>query len=286
MYLNNFYGSDNIKDSIIAKLSLDKLSHSILISAKEGYGVNYFAKLLAAQILNLSINDIQDEKSDAVTIIKGEGASNQIKVSEIRLLNKEINYSSTHNDKKIIIIQNCENFNRYSANALLKSLEEPKQDLLYILTTNDISKILPTIRSRCTVYTLSAPSKENVIEYFSKTTENDKFKHVFKVYGENIGFIKRALEDESEYECLAVSQKAYELILSKNTYDLTSLLFAYSKQKSMFLKFLTNLEIISAKEINETNANILCAINEYQKHLQINVNLNLLLENFSIAVTK
>ncbi len=286
MYLNNFYGNHETVKTLISGFLEGKLPHAIILNAKEGLGVNHLARLLAAKILNADYKDVYNQALPSLTVIKGEGAANQIKVSEIRDMTNNISYSSLENDKKVVIIKNCENFNRYSANALLKSLEEPKGDTTYILTTNDLTKLLPTIRSRCAIYTLTEPSESEVLDYFKEYINDEKFKSAFNIYKNNIGFIQKAINDDEEYNCLYAAATAYDVILKNKTYDLSKLMFSFNKSKDSFIKFLKNLEFISQKNIDEKHNRILSVINEYKKHLQINVNLNLLLENFVVDITK
>ncbi len=286
MYLDNYYGNENTVQNLVDGFSQGKLPHAIILNAKEGLGVNYLARQLAAKILGASYNEVSNQTLSFLTIVKGEGATSQIKVSDIRNMTNDISYSSLESDKKVVIIQNCENFNRYSANALLKSLEEPKGNTIYILTTNDLTKLLPTIRSRCSIYTLSEPSCEEVFTYFKEHTQDDKFKSAYDIYGNNIGFIQKAIQDEEEYSYLYSAATAYDLILNHKAYDLSKLLFTFNKRKDGFVKFLKNLEFIASKKIDANHIKILKVIDSYKKHLQINVNLNLLLENFVVDVTK
>ncbi len=286
MYLNNFYGNHDTVKTLISGFLEGKLPHAIILNAKEGLGVNHLARLLAAKILDADYKDVCNQTLPSLTIIKGEGAANQIKVSEIRDMTNNVSYSSLASEKKVVIIQNSENFNRYSANALLKSLEEPKGDTTYLLTTNDLTKLLPTIRSRCATYTLTEPSSDEVLNYFKEYVNDDKFKSAYSIYGNNIGFIQKALNDEQEYNYLYSAATAYDLILNHKAYDLSKLMFSFNKNKNGFSKFLKNLEFIAQKKIDEKHTKILSVINNYKKHLQINVNLNLLLENFVVDITK
>ena len=174
MFIDSFTGNRNTVLSLEEKIKSSRLSHAVLIFAREGCGANYFAQLLAADIINGSENDlrlIKEEAHGQVQIIKGSGASGQIKVESVRAINENVNFSSLGGEKRVVIIQNCENFNTSSANALLKNLEEPKDDITYILTTTDTSKILSTIRSRCQMYSLSQPTMEQAKEYFALTIQ-------------------------------------------------------------------------------------------------------------------
>lgn len=72
-----------------------------------------------------------------------------IKVEQIRNLSKDVVISSTRNQYRIMIIEDAEKMNKASANALLKTLEEPPKNVIIILTTSEIAYLLPTIKSRC-----------------------------------------------------------------------------------------------------------------------------------------
>jgi DNA polymerase-3 subunit delta' len=82
---------------------------------------------------------------------ENEEDSIQIKISAIRSLQEEINYRPYEARKKVFIINNAHQLNLQSANAFLKTLEEPPRDSLIILVTDRPSLLLPTVLSRCRV---------------------------------------------------------------------------------------------------------------------------------------
>jgi DNA polymerase-3 subunit delta' len=83
--------------------------------------------------------------------------SKQISVTQIRELADFINVSSHQNGYKIILIHPAEAMNPAAANALLKNLEEPPPQVLFILVTHQAQQLLPTIRSRCRQVAMPAP---------------------------------------------------------------------------------------------------------------------------------
>ena len=138
MLLDSFTGNKNIKESLLGALASGRLSHGLLLCGEKGLGVNRFAWLLAGDIIGTQdLQRLKDGKNPQVISISGEGASGMIRVDKIRQLNEDVSYSSIAGEKRVVIIHNCENFNTNSANALLKNLEEPKNDTTYILTTNN-----------------------------------------------------------------------------------------------------------------------------------------------------
>ncbi|MDA0361916.1 MAG: DNA polymerase III subunit delta' [Proteobacteria bacterium] len=74
---------------------------------------------------------------------------NNITVDEVRKLKNFFSLSSTDGSWRVVIIDSVDDMNVNSLNALLKSLEEPPQNCIFFLISNNPSKLLPTVRSRC-----------------------------------------------------------------------------------------------------------------------------------------
>jgi DNA polymerase III subunit delta' len=87
----------------------------------------------------------------------GKKPSKQISVEQIRELADFLSLSAHQGGKRVIIIHPAEAMNHNAANALLKSLEEPPRDMLFILVTHKAQQLLPTILSRCVAFNLTAP---------------------------------------------------------------------------------------------------------------------------------
>lgn len=290
MFLDHFMGNNMIKESLLGALASGRLSHGIILAGEKGSGVNQFAFLLAAEILAKTEKDKQSvfqQTHPRFQVIQGEGASGQIKVEKIRLLNQSVSFSAIEEGKRVILIKNCENFNLNSANALLKNLEEPKDDILYILTTNDISRILPTIRSRCGVYTLNLPEKQQVLQYF-KMQKADMLlvEKLMQIYGCNIGKINSALTQPKRYEILRVALQAMQLIDQKERYALVKLCASFQKKKEDFTLFLQDLQAVAQNNLCQDNIDLLEVIQRFQEILKTNANLNLVLENFALGAIK
>ena len=72
-----------------------------------------------------------------------------ISIDDIRELNKRFSLSSTDHSYKVCVIDTTEDLNLSASNSLLKILEEPPKNTLFILVSNNQKAILPTILSRC-----------------------------------------------------------------------------------------------------------------------------------------
>jgi DNA polymerase III gamma/tau subunit len=97
-----------------------------------------------------------------------QSPTNFIPIKLIRWLKQEMAYKSFVGEYKIIILLDADKMNQESANAFLKTLEEPQAQTLLILTTEHIYKIIPTIRSRCQTVRFSALSKDAIADYLIK----------------------------------------------------------------------------------------------------------------------
>lgn len=105
---------------------------------------------------------------DAVEKEGGKKLSREISVDQIRALSAFANLSAHCGGYRVILIHPAESMNRNSANALLKSLEEPSDSLLFILVTNKPQQLLPTILSRCLSFTVPMPPREQAISWLEE----------------------------------------------------------------------------------------------------------------------
>lgn len=102
-------------------------------------------------------SDVKIEENPDVYILKNNDKI--ISKDDITELLNNVYKTSQFNSKKIYIIENCEKLNDFSCNALLKTLEEPPENVYAILLTSNIDSVLPTISSRCQKIFVSATIK-------------------------------------------------------------------------------------------------------------------------------
>lgn len=288
MFITQFTGNEKTVGTLSKALQNGTLSHALLITGEKGTGVNFFASLLACDIVNAdSPEAVSRGKNPLVRIVRGSGASGQIKVGDIRALNESRSYSSIAGAKRVFIIENCDNFNLSSANALLKNLEEPKDDITYILTANNISSLPATVRSRCRVYTLAEPEVSQTRRYFEKMNADlEKVGEFSAVYRGNIGKIQNALNDAKRAELLRTAQKITAAAAKHDGYTVSKLLYPYVKDKPSLNMIFDDLGDIAALEMSDRSVKMSEAVLKYRRILKTNVGTNIAIENFSIECTK
>ncbi|MEG2053354.1 MAG: AAA family ATPase, partial [Oscillospiraceae bacterium] len=160
--LEKFVGSKNTVENITLALKSQRLANSILVCGEDGLGRGYFARLLAADYLypmggNGAVAVENGNGAEVINVL-GEGASGQISAKRIREVRSAVCETSLSSTGRVVIIKNAHMMNQSSANALLKILEEPPEGVLFILCAKNAMSVMATIRSRCGIFSLCAPS--------------------------------------------------------------------------------------------------------------------------------
>ena len=131
-----------------------KLPRKIIISGKKGIGKSLIVKHFLIKILSddKSKHLIENETHSNILYIKKKDDKKNIEIDQVREIIKFTNQSSFNNKSKFIIIDDVEFLNINSSNALLKSLEEPNENVYFFLVFNSEMNISDTIKSRCLEY--------------------------------------------------------------------------------------------------------------------------------------
>lgn len=135
-------------------------------------------------IASRSINNLQFTISKIATEQKAKQITFTLqKIEDARELKKITKFS--FNQKTAIVINDIDKSSEEALNAFLKNLEEPNENLIYILTASNLSSVLPTIVSRCQVIKTLNPKSEilnkSQIAKFLNSKLNQKFEMVGKI---------------------------------------------------------------------------------------------------------
>ena len=158
-------GFEKEYNDLLKRYKSNNLPNSILIHGLSGIGKRTFLNKLVKNILNIEFKDnnldhhlnlFKNNTHPNIKIIEKEIDSKtgkiktNITIDQIRRLKTFLNSTSIiQNSSKIVIIDSADYLNISSANSMLKILEEPKENTYIFLISNQISLLLPTIRSRC-----------------------------------------------------------------------------------------------------------------------------------------
>ena len=172
MSIVNLVGHNEHLNNFISLYKLNKLPAKILLSGKKGIGKSLLINHFLFKIFENTNSKLLIENSTHPNLlyIKKKHDKKNIEVDQIREVIKFTYQSSLNNKSRFIIIDDVEFLNINSANALLKSLEEPNKNVYFFLIFNSEMKILDTIKSRCLEYKIDLKIKDtNIIvdNYFN-----------------------------------------------------------------------------------------------------------------------
>jgi DNA polymerase-3 subunit delta' len=102
-------------------------------------------------------------------VVEGKKASKapskEIKIDQIRALADFMNVSTHRQGMRVVLLYPAEALNSAAANALLKTLEEPPPDTIFLLVSHSLDRLLPTILSRCRKFALNMPSAAQALAW-------------------------------------------------------------------------------------------------------------------------
>ncbi len=251
-------GQEHIVKTLKNALATRKLAHAYLFAGPRGTGKTTMAKLLAKALncdegIGCQCNECKNCKAiiDGThpDVIELDAASNN-GVDEIRELIDKVKYGTILGRYKVYIIDEVHMLSTGAFNALLKTLEEPPEHVIFILATTEPHKILPTILSRCQRYD------------FTKLSDDD---------------INNRLRSVLEKEGIAYNEEAIKIIISladggmRDALSILDQVLAYSGNKLEVQDILDIFALESKEEkiallnsiINKDVSDVLQRINRY-----------------------
>lgn len=204
------------------QLAVERINHAYLFTGKDGVGKKSLARQFARALmcsekeLDSCDNCVDCRRIDHfnhpdVRIIEIEAGSNQIKIDQIRELQKEIAYKPYEGGWKVYIIDQADRMTSQAANSVLKTLEEPPGYVVIILLAEDISRLLTTVISRCQQIKLQSISREMIKEYLiDQDIEQEKAKLISMLAEGSLG---QALNLTNKDNFLTAREKLLDFLL-------------------------------------------------------------------------
>jgi DNA polymerase-3 subunit delta' len=104
---------------------------------------------------------------------KSKSASKEIKIEQVRALADFMNISTHRQGLRVVVLYPAESLNMPASNALLKTLEEPPAGTVFLLASNGLDRLLPTILSRCRKFALPMPDHAEALAWLEAQGVND-----------------------------------------------------------------------------------------------------------------
>ena len=272
---------ENFFNELVELYKKKKIPNRILLSGKKGSGKSTLAYHLINYILsdneeykynlkNLGINKdnrsyklLQNSSHPNFYLIDLLTEKKSIDVGQIREMINYTNKSTFNNMSRFILIDNVENLNKNSVNALLKIIEEPNENVFFILINNSERNILPTLKSRCLTFKISL-TFNNSINISNSILEKNILKFVnydllsyYNSPGEIISLFNFAEEKSINLKDHTIS--SFINLIIENNY--------YKKNKPIKVLLVNLIELFFLKEYMITNTKI-SLINFYHKFIK------------------
>jgi len=251
-------GQEHIVKTLKNALATGKIAHAYLFAGPRGTGKTTMAKLFA-KALNCEegIGHQCNECKNCVSIIEGnhpdvlelDAASNN-GVDEIRELIDKVKYGTILGRYKVYIIDEVHMLSAGAFNALLKTLEEPPEHVIFILATTEPHKILPTILSRCQRYDFTKVSEVDIKERLKAILLNENVEYV-----EDAVELIVSLADGGMRDALSILEKV--LAYSNNRLVVEDVLNIFAlESKEEKIKLLKSI-------VNHDMSDVLSRLNNY-----------------------
>jgi DNA polymerase-3 subunit gamma/tau len=173
-------GQEHIVDTLRRAIEKDRVAHAYVFTGTRGVGKTTAARILA-RALNCekgptpvpcgecpACKEILSGAS--LDVMEIDGASNN-SVDDIRELRENIGYTSMGGRYRVVVIDEVHMLSKSAFNALLKTLEEPPQNVIFILATTEPTKIPSTIHSRCQRYDFRRVGADRLAAHLAKICE-------------------------------------------------------------------------------------------------------------------
>jgi DNA polymerase-3 subunit delta' len=195
---------------------------------------------LSKQLTSDEISGLLKSKSENPFLDLSVSGFRNIAIEAIRELKSEAKYAPFEANKRVFIISGAEFFSREAANSFLKLLEEPPEDLLIILTTNDLNALLDTIRSRCQPVHFSRFSDIQIKEIINRYQKTDQdLLPLIRIAQNDIKRVFEILQEDLEERRQSV-YTFFQAIASSNYYKIFNILdnLTASKNRNHIFEFL------------------------------------------------
>ena len=299
-------GNEKIRISVENFIRESRIPHAIIIEGDRGTGRHILSDFLSKAAVcsednkpcgvckNCHLADIYSHPDITVTL--PEDGKKNIAVSQIRNLKNEAFVKAHQADKRVFIIDCADTMNEQSQNALLKVLEEPPSNIIFILLAESKASFLDTIISRCVILTLNVPSFEEAKAFLNQKgdfSQND-IENALNETQCNIGKAIDLLSGKGDTKTSAAAKEFIQCMMRNDEWGCLSLVAQFEKKRVEADRFFKDLKYHTAlclkKNSNGHTAKKLSSfysrLSFYEKSLITNVNLGLLFSALTADAAK
>ena len=259
-------GNERIRDAVTSAVAEKRIPHAILLEGDRGTGRHTLMQFLSRAAVCDGENAPCGECRGChlaevgthpdITVVTPEDGKKNIAVSQIRDLRADAYVKPHMAARRVFVIDKADSMNEQAQNALLKVLEEPPADIIFILIAESAAALLDTIISRCTLLSLVPPETNKALEYLRKNTDfsEEQIKEALSITGNNIGAALDGLSGAGTATQTA-AKRFTELLISGDEAGMLKVTAQLEKSRVLADEFLKELKLSIATEIKKNLSN-------------------------------
>ena len=181
--LEQIVGQEHIKKALKNAIEMNRISHAYLFTGPRGTGKTSTARIFAKSLnckegptinpCGVCENCVDITNSVPMDVIEIDAASNR-KVEDAQNILEKVMYAPVNSRYKIYIIDEVHMLSNTAFNALLKTLEEPPKNVIFILATTEVHKVLDTIKSRCQRFDFRRITTDDIVKHLRYISDEEK----------------------------------------------------------------------------------------------------------------
>lgn len=253
MQFGDFAGNAAVKRQLAALVDAGRFPHALLLEGEIGSG----RRTLAGIIARAAVCDGEAERPcgvcDAcrksahpdIAVYGEEGGS--LSVDTVRDLRAQAYVLPNEAAYRVIILQNAHMMTPQAQNALLKILEEPPARVIFILTCENRSQMLPTIRSRCVCLTMQPVAYEEaapVLRARLPQAEESALERAHSLFGGRIGQVIAGMQDGTLQQVLELTPAFADALVATDELPLVRLTARLEKERTLTDGVLAGLQLV------------------------------------------
>lgn len=293
--IEEIVGQEHVKKALTNAIELNRISHAYLFTGPRGTGKTSTARIFAKSLncingptispCNECENCSNITKSIPIDVIEIDAASNR-SVSDAEDIIQKVAMAPINSRYKIYIIDEVHMLTSTAFNALLKTLEEPPQNVIFILATTEVHKVLDTIKSRCQRFDFKRITTDDIAKHLRYISDKEEInitdEALYYIAQNSAGGMRDSIALLDQLSILnssdnKISVDDINMLLGRLSFDVLKDLFevvSTSKQTkaldilnniynsgnepshilSNFIEYLRNALIVKSVEINDNNS--------------------------------